>query len=359
MFHPERCKLCGDCLVKCKFNEYSRDEAIAERKALMEGKWAPILRNCASCHACNERCPEGANPWDLIGRMQGLYREVETGAYWPERVRTVDEERSGLLAAPLPESADTLLLTCTIGTGACEVFDSLLYAGVHKLVGPAYYCNNGLEYFGDEEGQRARAQGFVDVIARFQPREAICYHDQCYFLLTYRVPEYGIDLPFHPVHLFEYLVGAVRRHQATVRPLHLRVAYQRPCSSRNTQEKEPFLDELLELLGCERVAREYDRENALCCGGMYGARGHAEKALAAALTNIEDSLEHGAEALLCLCPSCMRNYAELAPERGLPVYHVSELCQIALGEELTYREEDPSPYGAYVRKPPIVRTEPR
>jgi Fe-S oxidoreductase len=95
----------------------------------------------------------------------------------------------------------------------------------------------------------------------------------------------------------------------------------------------------------------------LCCGAMYGARGHAEKALAAASTNIDDSLEHGAESVLCLCPSCMRNYAELAPERGLPVYHVSELCQIALGEDVLYRDDDPLPYGSYVRKPPLFRPE--
>jgi Fe-S oxidoreductase len=313
------------------FNKYSRDQAIAERKALMEGKWALILRNCASCHSCNERCPEGANPWDLIGRLQGFYGEVDAGEYLEERVHTVDEERRELLAAPLPERADAVLLTCIVGTSAPEIFDSPLYATVHKLFGSAYYCNNGLEYFGDEEGQRARAQGFVDVIARFQPREVVCYHDQCYFLLTYRMPEYGIDLPFRPVHLFEFLVRIVRQHRGMVRPLHLRVAYQRPCSSRNTKEKEPFLDELLELLGCERVAREYDRENALCCGGMYGARGLSARALAAARTNIDDSLEHGAEALLCLCPSCVSNYAELASERGLPVYHVAELCRIMLG----------------------------
>jgi Fe-S oxidoreductase len=359
VFHPELCKLCGECLANCMFSEYSRDEAIAERKALMDGKWAPILRNCASCHACNERCPEGANPWDLIGRLQGFYGEVDAGEYLGARVRTVDEERRELLAVPLPERADTVLLTCIVGTSAPEIFDSMLYAGVHKLFGPAHYCNNGLEYFGDEEGQRARAQGLVDVIARFQPREVVCYHDQCYFLLTYRMPEYGIDVPFRPVHLFEFLVRTVRQHQGMVRPLHLKVAYQRPCSSRNTQDKEPFLDELLELLGCERVAREYDRENALCCGGMYTARGLSEKALTAALTNVEDSLEHGAEALLCLCPSCLMKYVGLAPERGLPVYHVAELCRIALGEEVTYREEDPLPYGAYMRKPPLSRPGPR
>jgi hypothetical protein len=72
------------------------------------------------------------------------------------------------------------------------------------------------------------------------------------------------------------------------------------------------------------------------------------------LTNVEDALEFGAEALLYLCPSCLKNYAKLAPDRGLPVYHVSELCQIALGEGLTYRDEDPLPYGAYMAKAPLA-----
>ena len=108
MFHAERCKLCGECLVSCSFNEYTRERAIAERQALMDGKWTPLLRNCASCHACNERCPQGANPWDLIGRLQGLYREVDTGAYWAERTRVADEERLGVLAASRPTGASSV-----------------------------------------------------------------------------------------------------------------------------------------------------------------------------------------------------------------------------------------------------------
>jgi len=45
-----------------------------------------------------------------------------------------------------------------------------------------------------------------------------------------------------------------------------KIAYQRPCGSRYTPAKEQMLDELFELIGVERVVREYDREKALCCG---------------------------------------------------------------------------------------------
>ena len=93
MFKPELCTLCGDCLVDCMFNEYSREEAVAERRALMAGEWAPILHDCASCHACNEFCPQGANPWDLVSKLQSVYGEVTTANVWGERAVGVDEAR--------------------------------------------------------------------------------------------------------------------------------------------------------------------------------------------------------------------------------------------------------------------------
>lgn len=226
-----------------------------------------------------------------------------------------------------------MLATCTIGELTPQVFHSQLYADLPKLVGPAYYCCQALEFFGDEEGERDRAQGFVDAIARYQPKEVVCYHDACYYLLSFRLPEYGIEAPFRPVHIFEYLLRTLRRHQDKILPLNMRVAYQRPCTSRNTPLKEPFLDELFQLIGCERVARRYDRENALCCGDLLAFRGHMERAREAALKNIEDSLENGAEAMIYLCPSCLKLYGKLCDEHGLPVYQISELCQMAIGEK--------------------------
>jgi len=333
MFKAELCALCGDCLVNCMFNEYTRDEAIAERQALMEGKWAPILHNCASCHTCNEVCPQGANPWDLVSKLQSVYGEVNTANVWGERALKVDEERPKVLAGPPPEPADIVLATCTIGETAPEVFDSLLYAGLPKLVGPAYYCCEPLEFFGDEEGVRARAQGFIDAIARHQPKEVVCYHDGCYYLLSFRLPEYDIEAPFHPVHIFEHLLRTLLKHRDKIHLLNMKIAYQRPCSSRNTPWKEPFLDELLELIGCERVARRYDRDNALCCGDVLFFRGLMDRANEAALRNIQDSLDHGAEALVYLCPSCTNVYGKPCPEHGLPLYHISELCQMAIGEK--------------------------
>jgi len=335
MFKKELCNLCGVCLVKCPFNKYTKEEAIAERRALMEGKWAPILRDCAICHACNEICPQGANPYDLISKLQGELGEVRGPALFlfEEYAKMVDEKRPKVLAEPLPEPEESVLTTCVLGERNPEFFDSMLYENLPKLTGPAYYCCMALELIGNEEGERDRAQGLVDVIARYKPREVICFHDTCYHLLSARLPEYGIHAPFRPVHLFEYLLRTLQEHQDKIIPLNIKIAYQRPCTSRSTPWKEHFLDQLLNLIGCERVARRYDYKDALCCGRMFTLRGFEERGLEAATKNLDDSLEHGAQALVCLCNACILSYGKPCEERGFPLYHISELCQVALGEK--------------------------
>ena len=62
--------LCGDCLVNCRYVSYDKDKAIAEIRLLMEGKDAEILSKCTTCIACKDYCPTGADPSDLIFKMQ-------------------------------------------------------------------------------------------------------------------------------------------------------------------------------------------------------------------------------------------------------------------------------------------------
>ena len=70
MFHEDKCDLCGDCLAECKYIDYDRKAAIAEFSALIEGRPTNILKECITCAACNEICPQDANPFDLICRTQ-------------------------------------------------------------------------------------------------------------------------------------------------------------------------------------------------------------------------------------------------------------------------------------------------
>jgi Fe-S oxidoreductase len=146
-----------------------------------------------------------------------------------------------------------------------------------------------------------------------------------------RAPEFGIDVPFRPVHVVEYLQRYLEDHRQEIAPLGLRIAYQRPCASRMSPGKENAVDAVLNLIGVERVQRRYDRESCLCCG-LAAATFNPQQAPAIRQRNLDDAVEAGAQAMCYLCPMCRRGLADAARDRGLAGYHIVELARMALGE---------------------------
>ena len=66
----ESCDTCGECLIRCPFVEYDETRAVEEITRLLAGRGSPILADCVTCAACNEFCPQDANPFDLIVSLQ-------------------------------------------------------------------------------------------------------------------------------------------------------------------------------------------------------------------------------------------------------------------------------------------------
>jgi Fe-S oxidoreductase len=174
---------------------------------------------------------------------------------------------------------------------------------------------------------------FIDNLAATGEKEIIFLHDDCYATVTTEAREYGIEVPFRPIHIIEYLRDQMRARRQEIKKVGMKIAYQRPCASRYTPEKEPMLDELLELIGVERVARKYDRESALCCGLPLLFRDR-ERAGEIQARNLDDAKDSGAEAVTFLCPVCVRGLASGTTERGMDIYMLGDLCRLALGEEL-------------------------
>ncbi len=176
---------------------------------------------------------------------------------------------------------------------------------------------------------RENAPRVVKNLAATGAEQIVFYHDDCYALLASMVSEYGIEVPFRPVHIIEYLLDQVKERAGNITPLGLRVAYQQPCASRYTPWKDEQLDELFGLIGVERVDREYDRKSALCCGSPVMPRDR-ERALEIKERNIKDAVEHGAQAVAYLCPLCVLNLRKVASAAGLENFHLIELVKQAL-----------------------------
>jgi len=328
MWEPEKCNLCGECLVRCQYVDFDEDKAVSEIKELMAGREAEILKECVTCCACNETCPTGANPFDLINRLQEVHQSLpipekmlkfmDAGGTMPSQLVRGDESRPALSLCVM----DPALPPESIGG---QMFDGMTVAK-----GGDYFCYLGYVHIGMDSPPKEHAQAFIDQLSGIGSQEIVFLHADCHAMIN-KMPEYGIEVPFRATHLIEYMRDYVKAHPDRVSPLNRKIAYQRPCASRYSPEIESALDDLFERIGLKRVDRTYDRESALCCGGLF-SRIYPDRIKPLMAANLKDATDHHAEAMVFLCPLCMMTLGKPASEQGLKPIFITQLVRMALGE---------------------------
>jgi Fe-S oxidoreductase len=326
LFKLEQCNLCGDCLVHCQWMDVELEQAITWKKKMNSGEYVPALDSCITCYACNEVCPQDANPFDLIAELQEKYCQ-----FLPEESVAATEQQytfSGDLR-DIPK-ADRVMTTCVFGKNEADLIQGELY-DLPKVGGKPYFCWVLFSHMGTESIQKKHAQELVSRLSKTCAKEVVCFHDDCYAMLARLAPDYGIDVPFRPVHLAEYLVEYLKNNIDRIKPVNFDIAYQRPCASRHTPEKEHFIDELFELVGVRRVERSYDRENALCCASVKLLLGIGDPTQDQE-KNILDAKESGAQAMVYLCPMCRNNLSAAGQKNNLPFIFIGDIVRMALGE---------------------------
>jgi len=282
MWDASKCNLCGDCLVNCRYVDYDKDRAVAEIKLLMEGKEADILNTCTTCVACNDYCPTGADPSNLIFKMQeklGTSPIVMVGKPVLEALAKALEGRgdSGEVISGDPDKPALSFDSFEFNQFPEGTRDSQLFRGMTVVRGYEYASLAGCVHMGGESFVEKYGQGVLDRLDR-------------------------------------------------------KVAYQANCATRWIPEYDAFLDEIFELVGVERPNRHYERLNAVCCTGplIYTNR---ELAVDIQKKNFEDAMACGADAIITSCPICDGVLRRPSSQFGLPKIFITDLCRIALGEK--------------------------
>jgi ferredoxin len=328
MWEASKCDLCGECLERCLYVDYDKERASSDIRALVNGQKADILGKCITCCACREYCPRGADPHDLILKAQERFgafpaserdiQAMDMASMAPSEVIEGDPGRPALsicvMERVLPEGA----------------VHGQLFEGLTLVKGGDYFCYTGYVHVGKESPLAQGARKFVDNLASLG-REIIFLHDDCYAMAHAKAGDYGIQIPFKYMHIFEYLLNYLREHRDRIKRLGIKVAYQRPCASRFTPEKDALLDEIFELIGVQRPSRRYERGSALCCTAPI-IRVFPELAQEVQAKNIDDAMNCGADAIVTLCPVCDRILRRPSEARGFPKIYITNLCRMALGE---------------------------
>ena len=280
---------------------------------------------------CIEVCKKEADPFDLICRMQEKKKAIEEkGAYLPMLRQA--QEVPGEIEKGKPGSKAISL--CFIEESFPRGLESSLFDGLTRIKGGPYNCLTGWLRIGMPGQVEQKIRPFVENLAATGEKEIIFIHPGCYATATVLAKEYQIEVPFRSVHIFEYLLEQMTTRKGQITKLNMKIAYHRPCPSRMNPEMDPLLDELFELIGIKRVARKYDHFKTLCCGSPLRSRGMDQRMLELQEKNLEDAKQADAEALAFFCTGCLRCLGKGALEREMDVYMVSDLCRLAIGEEL-------------------------
>ena len=336
MWDSSKCDLCGDCLVKCRYVDYDKDRAVAEIMLLMEGKEADILNACITCNACNDYCPTGADPSNLIYKMQekiGTCPIVLAGAPVLEEVADGLEGRRDprQLIEGDPDKPVISFDSFEFRQFPEGTLESMMFKGMTVLRGGEYMSLVGLVHMGGESFVEKYIQSVIDKLASLG-KDIVYIHNEGFVLAHLKAKEYGITVPFKYMHLFEYLRNYLRDHQSSITTLGKKVAYHTNCATRWLSEQDAFLDEIFELIGIERPPRQYERLNALCCTAPI-IQTNRELAIDIQERNVKDAIECGADAIITICPICDAVLRRPTSQLGLPKIFITDLCRIALGEK--------------------------
>ena len=339
-FNENECLSCVtcDCLTKCQYMDIDKDTARTEISKIINGEDSFVLHNCVTCYACEEYCEKGNHPFYLIVERQEeldipplpkplIRRGIQTGI--PFRGEPdIYEAKEPALCMGVFSDLQYLIQG--------KLFDGLSLISMDPRKMFHYFCQLMYLHYARTSVIKERLPKIIETIAKHNATEIVFFHDECYGTYASYAPAVGIEVPFKPVHLFEYLYNRLNELKDEIKPLNLKVAYQRPCSSRLSSDKHHFVSDIFNLIGVENVKREYVDENALCCGGtIQGQRREGSRLRAADVQqrNIDDMVDAGAEVCVFNCPACFNTLAALVNKRGIRPIFMSDLCRLAIGEE--------------------------
>ncbi len=345
-FDESLCANCStsDCLVKCQYMNVDRETARNEMMKIARGEDSFVLHSCATCYNCEEYCPFGNHPFYLIserreekGILTASRPITNQWVYMTEPKGPGDVEGRQYEVGEVKEKALSLCAMEDIkALSKGKLFEEF---GRSYVFGLEFFCQVVHLHFAKPSVIKERLPRIIENIKRLGIKQLVCLHDECYGSFTSLAPAYGIDVPFEPIHYYDYLYERLLELKSEIRTLNIKVAYQRNCSARLSPDKHHFVNDIFDLIGVELVERTYQGENALCCGGIIVDTAGAETGFGVMERNVQDMVRSGAQFCVFNCPACLMILGGRVSMSKITPIHMIDLCNMAIGEKLSIGEE--------------------
>ncbi len=332
-FDKDKCARCKtvSCLTKCQYIHLDAAAAKKEWRKIINGEDSMILEACTTCYSCEEYCPHGNHPFYMIVDRQEEHgilpspRPIIT--MWINQCEPVGKFMVGALQE---RALSYCFLPHFNALAHGKLFEGLEWS---VIFGQEFFCNAVYLHYARTSLIQKRLAEVLANIKKQGIKELICLHDECYATYASLAPAYGIDIPFKPVHYFEYLLERLAKLKGQIKPLKMKVAYQRNCSTRLIPQVDHMVDDIFGMIGVERLNRKYDRQNAMCCAEIFRMAKGPVLADEVQQKNLDDMRDCGAEYVVFNCPACWDTLATKVVERGLKPIHMIDLCKLAIGEQ--------------------------
>ncbi len=331
-FDEKLCAACptGACLVKCQYMKIGKDEAKEEMLNIFRGEDSVVLHDCVTCYACEEYCRRGNHPFYLITQRREDKGILTAPRAINQQWINIGEPRGRIETGEIKEKA--------LSFGFMPQFKNIVKGRLFEDVMPSwffgqeYFCNMVYIHFANTRTFKERLPVVIENIRNLEIKKVIFMHDECYAAFTSMAPAFGMNVPFKSIHYFEYLYNRLQDLKDDIRPLRVKVAYQRPCSNRMCKNTHHYVAKIMNLIGAELIDRTYQDENALCCGSIFRAMYGYDLATDVQTRNIRDMKENEAEYCVFNCHGCENALSAKVSSAGLKPIHIVELCKMAISE---------------------------
>ena len=342
MFDSSHCAECEtiDCMMKCQWIDFENVATAKQEitKLVNEDEDCRILKDCMLCFSCDEYCPYHSHPFDKINELQEKYRSQEIQDAIIENSLNMYKAKGEFVARPIDPN-NPILNKCAFPKMNAKEMSGPMFDNLQSVGGLHYFCQLVYQHVAKPSVIKERVPVVLENFKKAgvsKDQEVICWHDECYGLYTSYCQRNKLEVPFKPVHIYDYVYQYLKDHESEIKKLNIKAAYQRNCSNRYVPETDKTLDKICELIGVERVARKYDRENGICCAAPFAMRGHKKEVRKTQNANVQDMVDYGAKVAIFNCPMCKDTLERKVEAAGMKSYFISDLARLALGERLDY-----------------------
>ncbi|MFP4474536.1 MAG: heterodisulfide reductase-related iron-sulfur binding cluster [Desulfatibacillaceae bacterium] len=350
-----RCKACGECLSRCPVLGLDKAEAAEEMRRLVDGRHAGrVMSRCTLCFDCNDYCPEGLRPHDLIlhrvmearpDRITAAIPYFLNGTCTPnffsdlyEALSPGEKEVLDRWEQPPDGAAEVLWVGC-VGRLSCADIDASDVLAPLAKYGPRDGCCGELHYrVGSWKAYEKQAADVYERLASLDCERLVCYCGSCYNFLTNVMPRAtGRTLPFDVVSMYQWMADRLDRGEIRLsRPLEGTAAVHESCYVSELGEGfSNLLNNLYEAAGLECRNLGHNGCDGLSCGAASLARdtNPAKSLLPAQWKKYREIWASGTRDVALNCPGCFLTLGATAPLAGVRLRYMPEELLYAFGDE--------------------------